>query len=179
MTPREAWHRYLDGRRTEITEETASTYHYRLKLFVEWCEENGIETVSELNGWTLDQYESARSGEGIAATTLHNEMETIEKFVEYLERIEAVDDWLADRVNIPDVPPIKSPVRRNSRPIGRSSCSGTTARASGRARETTRCSKSRGIRAHGWAGSGRWTCGISTPVSRRSSSFTGLRLTPS
>jgi site-specific recombinase XerD len=104
MTPREAWHRYLDGRRTEITEETASTYHYRLKLFVEWCEENGIETVSELNGWTLDQYESARSGEGIAATTLHNEMETIEKFVEYLERIEAVDDWLADRVNIPDVP---------------------------------------------------------------------------
>ncbi|WP_255681695.1 tyrosine-type recombinase/integrase [Natrinema sp. SYSU A 869] len=104
MTPREAWHRYLDGRRTEITEETASTYHYRLKLFVEWCEENDIETVSELNGWVLDQYESARSGEGIAATTLHNEMETIEKFVEYLERIEAVDDGLADRVNIPDVP---------------------------------------------------------------------------
>ncbi|MFC4541069.1 site-specific integrase [Halosolutus amylolyticus] len=104
MTPRDAWHRYLDGRRTEITEETASTYHYRLKLFVEWCEENEIETVSELTGWALNQYESARSGDGVAATTLHNEMETLESFVEYLERIEAVDDGLADRVNIPDGP---------------------------------------------------------------------------
>ena len=104
LTPREAWHRYLDGRRTEITDETASTYHYRLKLFVEWCEENEVETVSELTGWILDQYESARSGEGVAATTLHNEMETLQSFAEYLERIEAVDDGLADRVNIPDIP---------------------------------------------------------------------------
>lgn len=104
MTPREAWHRYLDGRRTELTEETASTYHYRLKLFVEWCEENEIENVSEFDGWLLDQYKSVRAGQGLAATTLHNEMETIEKFVEYLERIEAVDDGLADRVNIPTVP---------------------------------------------------------------------------
>uniref|UniRef100_A0A8A2VKK2 Tyrosine-type recombinase/integrase n=2 Tax=Haloterrigena alkaliphila TaxID=2816475 RepID=A0A8A2VKK2_9EURY len=104
MSPREAWQRYLDGRRTEITDESAATYHYRLKLFVEWCERNEIETVSELTGWVLDQYESARSGEGVAATTLHNEMETLQSFVEYLERIEAVDDGLADRVNIPDVP---------------------------------------------------------------------------
>lgn len=104
MSPREAWQRYLDGRRTEITDETASTYHYRLKLFVEWCEENEIETVSELSGWVLDQYESFRSGEGVASTTLHNEMETLQSFVEYLERIEAVGDGLADRVNIPDVP---------------------------------------------------------------------------
>ena len=104
MTPREAWQRYLDGRRTEITDESASTYHYRLKLFVEWCEENEVETVSELTGWVLDQYENSRSGEGVAATTLHNEMETLQSFVEYLERIEAVDDGLADRVNIPDVP---------------------------------------------------------------------------
>lgn len=104
LSPRDACQRYLNGRRTEITDETASTYHYRLKLFVEWCENNEIEMVSELSGWVLDEYESARSGEGVAATTLHNEMETLQTFVEYLERIEAVDDGLGDRVNIPDVP---------------------------------------------------------------------------
>nr|WP_049915502.1 tyrosine-type recombinase/integrase [Natrialba taiwanensis] len=104
MTPRKAWQRYLDGRRTEITDESAATYHYRLKLFVEWCENSEIETVSELSGWILDQYESFRSGQGVAATTLHNEMETLQSFIEYLERIEAVDDGLADRVNIPEVP---------------------------------------------------------------------------
>nr|WP_201294010.1 tyrosine-type recombinase/integrase [Natronorubrum halalkaliphilum] len=104
MTPREAWHRYLDGRRTELTEETASTYHYRLKLFAEWCEDNAIETVSELDGWTLDQYESHRSGQDVASTTLHNEMETIKTFIEYLERIEAVEEGLTERVNVPHVP---------------------------------------------------------------------------
>ncbi|ELZ16320.1 XerC/D-like integrase [Natrinema thermotolerans DSM 11552] len=104
LTPRKAWHRYLNSRRTELTEETASTYHYRLKLFTEWCEDNGIETVAELDGWLLDQYESFRAGQGIASTTIHNEMETLKSFVEYLERIEAVDDDLGERVNVPDIP---------------------------------------------------------------------------
>jgi site-specific recombinase XerD len=104
LTPRDACHRYIDSRRTELTDETASTYYYRLKLFVEWCEENGIEEVSELDGWTISQYESARSGEGVASSTLHNEMETLKGFVEFLQRIEAVEHGLADRVNVPDIP---------------------------------------------------------------------------
>lgn len=104
LTPRGAFQRYIDGRRTELTEETASSYYYRLKLFAHWCEENGIDRVDELDGWLIDQYESARSAEGIAPSTLHNEMETLKAFVDYLERIEAVDDGLADRVNVPHVP---------------------------------------------------------------------------
>ncbi|ARS89652.1 tyrosine-type recombinase/integrase [Natrarchaeobaculum aegyptiacum] len=103
LTPREAVRRYIDGRRTELTEETASSYYYRLKLFVEWCERNAIDRVSELDGWLLDQYESHRSGVGVAPTTLNNEMDTLQSFVEYLERIEAVDDGLGERVNVPDV----------------------------------------------------------------------------
>lgn len=104
LSPRDAWQRYLNGRRTEITDESVSSYHYRLKLFVEWCEENEIDAVAELDGWTLDRYGSHRAGEGIAPSTLHNEMETLKSFVEYLERIEVVDEGLADRVNVPDVP---------------------------------------------------------------------------
>lgn len=77
LTPREAVRRYLDGRRTELTDETVSSYYYRLKLFVEWCETNGIQSVDDLDGWTISQYKSARSGEGVAPSTLHNEMETL------------------------------------------------------------------------------------------------------
>lgn len=50
LSPRDAWQRYLDRRRPETTEESMETYHYRLKLFVEWCEAEGIATVSELSG---------------------------------------------------------------------------------------------------------------------------------
>lgn len=104
MTPRQAVDRYLDNRRPEITRESYSTYYYRLKLFVEWCELEGIAQVQEIDGWTIDQFRAERAAHGLATSTLHNEMETIEQFAGYLERIEAVDDGLADRVDVPDVP---------------------------------------------------------------------------
>lgn len=63
-----------------------------------------LVTVDELDGWILDQFESARSGRGVASSTLHNEMDTLQAFIEYLERIEAVGDGLAEKVRVPDVP---------------------------------------------------------------------------
>ncbi|GAA0648924.1 tyrosine-type recombinase/integrase [Salarchaeum japonicum] len=103
LTPREAWKRYVDRRRPEYTEHSTQTYHYRLKQFVEWCEENGIETVSDLTGWAFENYETARSGDELAPITLHNEMKTLRQFVRYLERIEAVDDRLSEKIHVPKV----------------------------------------------------------------------------
>ncbi|WP_224268582.1 tyrosine-type recombinase/integrase [Haloprofundus salinisoli] len=103
MKPRVAWRRYVDHRRTEATTGTVKTYHYRLKQFVEWCEDQPIESVSELNGWDFETYQTARRGDGLAATTLAGEMQTLKNFIEYLERIELVEDGLAERVHIPNV----------------------------------------------------------------------------
>lgn len=104
MTPRDAVQRYLDNRRPEITDGTYSSYYYRLKLFVEWCERDGLSEVQEITGWVIDEYRASRAAKGIETNTLHNEMETLEQFCDYLERIEAVDSGLAGRVDIPDVP---------------------------------------------------------------------------
>ncbi|MFC7047312.1 tyrosine-type recombinase/integrase [Halobacteriaceae archaeon GCM10025711] len=104
LKPREAVTRYIDRRSTEITDQSQSTYYYRLKLWADWCEDRGIERVSEYDGWIFEQYEAHRSGLGITTNTLHNELETLKGHIEYLERIEAVDDGLADKVHIPEVP---------------------------------------------------------------------------
>jgi site-specific recombinase XerD len=96
--------RYLDRRRTELTKSTVRSYRYRLKLWVEWCEAEGIDRVSDLTGWTFERFEAHRSGQDIASPTLHGEMETLLGYVEYLERIEAVDDGLSEKVHVPDVP---------------------------------------------------------------------------
>jgi site-specific recombinase XerD len=104
LSPREAWESYVDQRQTETTDQSQATYYYRLKLWVEWCEEQGVEQVGDLSGWTLEQFRSHRSGEGIAPTTLRGEMQTLKNFVEYLERIEAVDKDLAEKVKVPEVP---------------------------------------------------------------------------
>ena len=105
LTPREAWNRYIDRRRPESTEHTSRSYYYSLKLFVEWCEDEGVERVEEFTGWLFETYETKRSGRGIAPITLRQEMQTLKQFVEYLERIEAVEDGLSEKVHVPTVDP--------------------------------------------------------------------------
>lgn len=103
LSPRDAWQRYLERRRSESTEHSLKTYEYRLKLFVEWCEEKGLDRVDELTGWTFEEYETHRSGTGIEPVTLQGEMQTLKNFVEYLERIEAVNPGLSAKVHVPNV----------------------------------------------------------------------------
>lgn len=103
LSPRSAASRYLDNRRPEVSDGTYSSYRYRLKLFVEWCENEGIENIGDLNGWTLDEYRAYRAAEGLQPSTLHNEMDTLRIFAGYLDRIEATDD-LQESVDVPMVP---------------------------------------------------------------------------
>lgn len=105
LSPRDAWQRYIDRRRPESTNHSARSYYYSLKLFVEWCEEQHLDTVAEFTGWTFESYETKRSGDGLAPITLRREMQTLKQFVEYLERIEAVDQGLSEKVHVPNVDP--------------------------------------------------------------------------
>jgi len=96
--------RYLDRIRSELASSTVKTYYYRLKLWVEWCERQGITSVDELSGWTFEQFEAHRSGKDISSSALHSEMETLKWNIEYLESIEAVDKGLAEKIHVPTVP---------------------------------------------------------------------------
>ena len=101
---RDAVERYLRRRRADSTDKSVEGWKYRLKLFVEWCEGVGIETVGELRGYDLDEYYEIRSAE-VSPVTLEGEMWTLKMFTEFLEDIGAVDDDLADSVRIPDLEP--------------------------------------------------------------------------
>jgi len=98
----EAIERYLQQRTVDASDSSTSTWRYQLKLFAEWTDALGIERVEELRGYDLDDWYSMRAGE-VAPATLEGEMWTLKKFVEYLERREAVPDGLAEKVKIPDV----------------------------------------------------------------------------
>ena len=104
LTPREARDRYLRRRRPDSTEQSISGWEYRLKLFIEWCEEVGLEHVGDLRGFDLDEYYEHRSAE-IAPATLEGEMWTLKMFCRFLEDLGAVDDGLAEKVRIPDISP--------------------------------------------------------------------------
>ncbi|QOS10415.1 XerC/D-like integrase [Haloferax gibbonsii] len=104
LTPREARNRWLAKIRADRAESTVSSYHYRTKHFVEWCEEQQIDQINHLNGWNLDEFEASRRAQGLKTTSLNNELGTLKKLLEYCARIELVDDSLPEKVVPPKVP---------------------------------------------------------------------------
>lgn len=104
MSPREARDRWLDKLRASRSESTVSIYYYRLRLFTDWADSEGIESMSEINGRLVEFYETYRRSHGIKLITLNNEFTTLKMWFEYLTRIEVVDEDLPEKVEIPDVP---------------------------------------------------------------------------
>lgn len=103
LSPREAMQRWLSKQRVDKAEATVSTYHYQVKLFVEWCEENAVAEVGELTGWDIESYETSRRAQDVGAVTLNKELGTIKRFLEYCARVELVDETLPEKVVPPDV----------------------------------------------------------------------------
>ena len=98
----EALEWFLDHRRADASDWTLSTYRYRLGAFVEWCADEEIETVGELDGWTFERFFRHRRSE-LAPVSLKGQMTSLKVFVAYLERIEAVDEDLSEKVDVPTV----------------------------------------------------------------------------
>jgi len=103
LDPREAFERWMSRLRVDKREATISSYHYQVKLFIEWCEREGITEIGELTGWDLESYETERRGADVELITLNKELGTVKNFLEYAARIELVDDDLPEKVDPPDV----------------------------------------------------------------------------
>ncbi|MFB6299101.1 MAG: tyrosine-type recombinase/integrase, partial [Halobacteriales archaeon] len=75
----------------------------RLRYFVEWCDERGIENLNELSGRQLADFVSWRR-EQISAITLQKQLSTIRQFLEWCADIEAVETGLREKVHAPELP---------------------------------------------------------------------------
>lgn len=104
LSPQEACERWVNKLRVSKAESTVSSYHYRLKHFVEFCREEGITSISDVTGWDLETFETRRREQGLEPLSLNKEMGTLQNFLEYCARIELVDEDLPQKVDPPDVP---------------------------------------------------------------------------
>jgi len=104
LAPREALERWLGKLRAAKADSTVSAYHYQLKHFVEFCEDEGIESIREVTGWDIETFETQRRDQGLEALSLHKELSTLRLFLEYCARIELVHEDLPEKVDPPDVP---------------------------------------------------------------------------
>lgn len=101
LGPREAMQMWLGRQRSEKSEATVQSYYYRMKQFVEWCESEEIENLNALTGREIFRYDSDRRGEDLSISTLKSQLGTLQRFLQFCESIEAVEDGLAEKVDVP------------------------------------------------------------------------------
>lgn len=103
LTPREAVDRWLKRKRGDVRDQSLSTYWYRLKLFVEWCEREEYDRVSDLTAWDIDEYQLARRSEGIEPVSLDNELKTLESWLSWCATVGLVADDVPDIIERPNL----------------------------------------------------------------------------
>lgn len=95
---------YLDDRRTELAESTLQAHHYRLRQFVEWCEQENIENLNTLSGRDLHRFRIKRQNEDdLATATMRGQLATLRMFVRFCASIDAVKSTLEEKILLPSV----------------------------------------------------------------------------
>lgn len=103
MTPERAVERYLKEREPEVSESTQRNHKYALKRFVEWCDETGLDDISELDGFHIHDFKIyRRENADINEVTLYNNLCALRVFVRWLESMEVVDSEVAENMILPN-----------------------------------------------------------------------------
>jgi len=104
MAPREAFEIWLERQEMDKSESTIQSYRYRVRPFVEFLEEEGVDNLNDLNGRHVLRFDSMRRSSGdIQKNTLNNQLGTIRQYLEFGIRANAVEPAVASQVDIPQL----------------------------------------------------------------------------
>lgn len=109
IRPKKAVNMYLSEREAEVADSTLQNHRYHLKRFLEFCEDTGFDDMADLNGRIIYELKQHRREEGgVNEQTLSNQLSTFRVFVRFCERLEVVENGIADKVELPDIDPTEA-----------------------------------------------------------------------
>jgi site-specific recombinase XerD len=105
IEPAGAKEMYFERRKQEVSESTIQAHRYRLGHFVRWCENvEGLENLNNLTGRDLQRFKMWRQEDGgLNNVTMVTQLSTLRVFIEWCERMDAVDDGLHDKILMPSL----------------------------------------------------------------------------
>nr|WP_233563253.1 tyrosine-type recombinase/integrase [Haloarcula sp. Atlit-7R] len=93
---------YLDERSHEVAEATLQSHAYRLKQFVQWCEQDGIDNMNDLSGRDIHRFRVKRRNEDeLATASMKSQLATLRLFLRFCASIDAVEPGLDERIILP------------------------------------------------------------------------------
>jgi len=101
LAPRQALEMWIDRQKAEKADETVQSYYYRVRQFVDWLDEEGIENLNDLTGRDVFRYDSDRRADGLTKNALNTQLGTIKLFLDFCVDVEAVPPVLPAKVDVP------------------------------------------------------------------------------
>ncbi|TKX73082.1 site-specific integrase [Halorubrum sp. GN11_10-6_MGM] len=101
VPPEDAVEQYLTSRRNELADASQQNIRYRLKQFVEWTDEAGVDDMAEFDGMLCEQWKLARVDAGLARITVRQHMMTFRHFIRWCGSVGYVDSDLHEKIRIP------------------------------------------------------------------------------
>jgi len=103
LEPEQALQMYLSERREtdNIADSTEKSIRSRVGMFVDWCRENGIETLRDVDGMDLHQWR-LETAEGISKRTLACRLSDVRNFLRWARAVDAVPSDLPAKIDVPD-----------------------------------------------------------------------------
>lgn len=93
---------YLDSRRRELAEATLQSHDYRLRQFVQWCEEDGIDNLNDFTGRDIHRFRVKRREEdGLATASMKGQLATLRMFLRFCASVDAVASGLDEKIILP------------------------------------------------------------------------------
>lgn len=104
LAPEDGLKLYLQHRAGEVSSETLQSHRYRLEPFVQWCEEQEIHNLNNLDGRELHSYRVYRREEDeLKPVTLQGQLSTLRVFLEFCSSVDAVPENLREKILLPTV----------------------------------------------------------------------------
>ena len=104
IEPEAALELFLKDKEAELAETTIKSHDYRLRHFVRWCHEQGIENLNTLTGRQLHEYRLWRREDGdLNKVTEKTQMDSLRSFVRWLEAVDGVEQDLSEKVLSPTI----------------------------------------------------------------------------
>ncbi|WP_410765641.1 tyrosine-type recombinase/integrase [Haloferax sp. DFSO60] len=102
LEPAAAKQMYLDARSQELSDATLQSHHYRLKQFVQWCEEEAIDNMNTFSGREIHRYRVKRRNEdGLSNASMKGQLATLRVFLRFCASIDAVEPGLDEKILLP------------------------------------------------------------------------------
>jgi site-specific recombinase XerD len=101
IDPREAFDLWMQQQ--EMADSTAQSYRYRVRPFLEFCDEAGIDDMTELTTRDIKAFEAQRWDADLERNTLNNQFGTLRQWFEYCRDLNAVSEDVYRAWEVPDL----------------------------------------------------------------------------